>query len=310
MHIIHDLDNFEAPWESAIITLGVFDGMHKGHQALIRKLQKIHHRRNQPRILVTYHPHPDLVLGKKKAVEGTEIFTYKEKLSLLQKFNIDVAVFLSFTPELAAMSAHDYLKNILLDKLHAGHIIIGYDQSFGRGRRGNYDFLKRMSKRYNFRVDRIGAVRWGRKPVSSTTIRNLIRSGEIRAANRLLGHDFFLTGTVVRGFQRGASLGFPTANLEVTETKIIPAEGVYAAIAERGARKFRAMVNIGRNPTFGQEKCTIEAHLLNFNEQIYGEQIRLYFKKYLRAEKKFKNVEELIARLEKDRKKTMKIKLV
>ncbi len=309
MHIIHDLEKFEAPWESSVITLGVFDGMHRGHQALVNRLQKRSRRNNRARLLVTYHPHPDLVLGKRKSLRGVELFTYEEKLALLQRFDLDAAVFLSFTPELARMTALRYLKEILIGKLRASHIIIGYDQCFGRGRKGNFDFLKKMSHRYDYKVERIGAVKNRGKLVSSSLIRGLLNEGDIKTANRLFDHEFFLTGTVVRGFQRGADLGFPTANLEVPETKLVPADGVYTAIAEWGARRFRAMVNIGSKPTFGRENRTIEAHLLDFNENLYGEQLRLYFKARLRDEQKFDGPEALVEQLKKDREKAAKLKL-
>lgn len=309
MHIIHDLENFNAPWDSSVITLGVFDGMHRGHQTLVRRLQKRSRRANRARVLVTYHPHPDQVLGKKNSPRPQEIFTYEEKLALLQQFELDAVVFLPFTLELARMTALRYLKDILLGKLKAKHIIIGYDQCFGRGRKGNYKFLKQMSRRYEYKVDRLKAVRYKRKIISSSYIRILLEKGDIRTTNRLLGHSYFACGTVIRGFQRGAELGYPTANLEFSEHKLLPAQGTYACLAEYGAELYRAMVNIGVNPTFGQDTLSVEAHILDFDKTIYGEQVRLYFKERLRDEIKFDSVDELKAQLARDHAGTAKLKL-
>ncbi len=300
MYIVRDIENFEAYYDASVLTLGVFDGMHLGHQKLISRLQKHSRRGNRPRVLVTYTPHPDLVLGKRENMRGCELFTFEEKLSLLQQFEIDIAVFLPFTLELARMTALRYLREIILGKLRADRIIIGYDQCFGRGRKGDYNFLKLMSRKYNYSVERIKAVRRKGDIISTSRVKFLLQAGKIEAANDLLGHDFFLTGMVVRGFQRGRTLGFPTANLEFPETKTIPAEGVYSAVAEWGGRRYRAMVNIGRNPTFQAENLTVEAHLLDFDAQIYGEQIRLFFKKRIRDVRRFDGIDSLKEQLRRD----------
>jgi riboflavin kinase/FMN adenylyltransferase len=309
MYIVHDIENFEAYYDHSVLTLGVFDGMHRGHQQLISRLQKHSRRRSRPRVLVTYTPHPDLVLGKREQHRGCELFTYEEKLSLLQKFDLDIAVFLPFTLELARMTALRYLREIILGKLRADRIIIGYDQCFGRGRKGDYDFLKLMSRKYDYAVERIKAVKRKGDIISTSRIKYLLQKGAIEQANDLLGYEFFLTGMVVRGFQRGKTLGFPTANLEFPETKAIPAEGVYTAVAEWGGRKFRAMVNIGSNPTFQAENQTVEAHLLDFDTEIYGEQIRLFFYHRIRDVMPFDGPESLKAQLERDRKVAAKLKL-
>jgi riboflavin kinase/FMN adenylyltransferase len=216
---------------------------------------------------------------------------------------------LPFTPELARMSALRYLKEILLGQLHAKHIIIGYDQRFGRGRKGDYAFLKKMSRRYDFRVEQIGAVRYRGSIVSTSKIRGLIESGDIARANRLLGHDFFLNALVVRGERRGTTIGFPTANLDVPPTKTLPAHGVYTAITEWGDHRFRTMVNVGVKPTFGQNQLSVEAHLLDFSGNLYGEQLRVYFRDRLRDEQKFDSVDALKAQLERDRAATSRLKL-
>ncbi len=308
MHIIHDLNDFQAGWQSSALTLGVFDGMHRGHQALISRVQKRSRGDAHARILVTYHPHPDLVLGKRDAGRS-ELFTYNEKIALYQRFDLDAVIFLPFTRELAQMSALRYLKEILLEKLHAKHIIIGYDQRFGRGRKGDYAFLKKMSRRYDFRVEQIGAVKFRGEVVSTSKIRRRIEDGDVAGANRMLGHDFFISALVVRGKQRGTDLGFPTANLDVSPTKTVPGRGVYTAVTEWGGRRFKTMVNVGYNPTFGQEQLSIEAHLLDFDEDLYGQELRVFFRDRLRDEVKFDSVEELVEQLRLDREATAKMKI-
>jgi len=298
LHILHDLSTFDAPWESCAVTPGVFDGIHRGHQALIKRLLK---KKAGARVLLTYHPHPDLVLGKRKDPEGYELFTYEEKLSLFQNYPLDAVVFLPFTLELARMTALRYLKEILLGKLRAKHIVIGYDQCFGRGRKGDYNFLKLMSRKYDFAVDRVKAVRGFGPVISSSQIRASLLAGETERAARLLGHSYFMTGIVVRGFQRGRLIGFPTANLAVPRSKVTPREGVYTARVTRAGKTYRAMVNIGRNPTFDGKLLSIEAHILDFNEDLYGEEVRVYFHKRIRDEMRFSSVEELRLRLIRDR---------
>ncbi|MEQ9366270.1 MAG: bifunctional riboflavin kinase/FAD synthetase [Leptospirales bacterium] len=308
MLVIHDLNSVRPEWESCALTLGVFDGMHRGHQALINRVQKRSRGSHGARVLVTYHPHPDLVLGKRDAGRS-ELFTYDEKLALYQKFDLDAVVFLPFTKELARMTALRYLKEILLGQLRARHIIIGYDQRFGRGRKGDYAFLKQMSRKYEFKVEQIGAVRYRGAIVSTSRIRGLIEAGSVSRANRLLGHDFFIEALIVRGQQRGATIGFPTANLAVPPTKTVPAGGVYTAVAEVGQERFRAMVNVGVNPTFGNNQLSVEAHLLDFSGDLYGERIRLFFRDRMRDERKFESIDALKAQLQKDRVVAAKMKL-
>lgn len=308
MQAIHELDGFIPEWSECALTLGVFDGMHRGHQALVQRLRGSWPDRSRARVLVTYHPHPDLVLGKRPA-EGAELFTYQEKLSIFQRFDLDAVVFLPFTPELARMTALRYLKEILLGRLRARRIIIGYDQRFGRGRKGDYQLLKRMSKRYRYKVERVRAVRYRGQIVSTSRIRSLLSAGDVKQAGRLLGHDYFATGMVVRGAQRGRDLGFPTANVDLPATKALPGRGVYACVAEWGAVRRQAMVNVGVKPTFGEDRLTVEAHLLDFNADLYGEQLRLHFRKRLRDERRFASIEELIAQLRLDQQEARRLRI-
>lgn len=300
MQIVHNLDEFIPEWEKAVLTLGVFDGLHLGHQALIRRTVERSVTENAARVLVTYHPHPDLVLGKRRGDHGTELFTYEEKLGLLQKFDLDAAVFLEFSRELAAMSAEEYLQSILVERLRAACIVIGYDQCFGRDRQGDYAFLNRFKDKYGYCVDRIDPVLSAGEVVSSSRIRSAIREGRMAEAAVLLGKHFFVTGTVIRGFQRGRKIGFPTANLDLSVTKVLPENGVYSGWVERGGHFQRAMINIGFNPTFHNQLLSVEAHILDFSDDIYGETIRIHFADRVRDEQQFNGIEALKEQLNRD----------
>ena len=315
MLIVNDLENFQADWDSCALTLGVFDGLHRGHQALLKEVQKysLKNKKRRARVLLSYYPHPDFVLGKRAPESGTELCTHEEKFSLLKKFDLDALCFLRFTPQLARMTAIRYLKEILLDKLRAAHIIIGYDQHFGRGRKGNYTFLKKMAPRYDFQVKQIQARRHRCEIISSSNIRKRIAAGQIERANGLLGYPFFMQAKVKRGEQRGRKLGFPTANLQVPSAKAVPAEGVYAGFANWKGKSFRAMISIGKKPSFkalGLEERgnEIEVHLLDFDEKerLYGQEITLFFRKRLRGQIRFNSAQELIEQLKRDKKTTQK----
>lgn len=309
MLIIHDIQTFNPPWQYSCLTLGVFDGMHLGHQALVANLHEHCEMDDSARVLVTYHPHPDLVLGKRIDHAGLEIFTYEEKLSLFQKFELDAVVFLPFTKKLARMHALKYLKRILIEKLKAKHIIIGYDQCFGRDRKGNYHLLKKFSTRYGYKVKQIQAVNSNNHLVSSSHIRKLIYNGMIEETNANLGHTYYISGTVIQGKSRGRTLGYPTANLTVKESKALLGRGVYFGSVQWGNSRFKAMVNIGHNPTFGHQQLIVEAHLLDFTGYLYGEKLKIYFHERLRDEIKFRNVEELKHQLDLDFKKTSRLAL-
>lgn len=307
MLIVHNIYKFKPDWEHSSLTLGVFDGIHLGHQELLKKIQK--QKDSYKRVLVTYYPHPDLVLGKKKEEYGTELYTYEEKLSLLQQYDIDVVVFLEFNSELANTSAEDYLKNILIDKLKAKYIVIGYDQCFGKNRQGNYQFLLEKSKKYDYIVEQIEPVLYENEIVSSSKIRQLIKDGYIEKANKMLGRTYCITGTVVKGFQRGRLIGFPTANLDIPITKVIPKIGVYRGFCEYGGKIYKTMMNIGYNPTFNNQLLSVEANILDFDLNIYGEQIKLYFCDRIRDEIKFASIEELKEQLKKDKVQTEKLNI-
>jgi riboflavin kinase/FMN adenylyltransferase len=308
MRIIRNVFELEPDWEQAVVTLGTFDGFHRGHQALLKRLTQAGKKSNLPRILVTYEPNPARIVNPRK--DTSEIFTPDEKVSLLQKHDPDYAVIIPFDRELANKSASWFLKTILIRHLRAGHIIIGYDHSFGKGRKGNYTYLKKMRHRYNYQVERIKAVTLFNETASSSRIRSFVREGMLPQANKMLGFTWFLQSTVIRGRQAGRQIGFPTANLFLPEGKILPPVGVYLGAVHFGNTLYRAMINIGYNPTFElQNGLHLEVHILDFDQDIYGQQVKVYFAKFLRKERQFPGVEALKEQLELDREKAGRIKL-
>lgn len=298
MQIISDIENFDADWKNCVMTLGDFDGLHKGHRYLLKKTVAEAIKNHMPAVLVTYDPSPKKVLQKMK--HDSNIYTSDEKIILLQEFKLRAAVLLPFNKKMSEMPASDFLKKILLNKLHAGHIVLGYDHKFGRNRHGNFKYLKMASERYNFKVERISPIQWRGRPVSSTRIRNLLSSGKIKEANRLLGAPYLIMGPVIRGKERGRTLGIPTANLLIAPDKLIPAQGVYFGSAQYGAKKYRCVINIGNNPTFENVQLSVEAHLDGFNEEIYGQLLKIYFLGRLRDEKKFSGHDTLIKQIKED----------
>ena len=308
MDIISEIDGFEAPWQDCVLTLGDFDGIHRGHRKLIDTTLKYANRLQVPAVVVTYHPSPKKVLRKLKT--DSQVYTKDEKITLLQKFPLRAAVFLPFDEQMAKMTASDFLKKILLDKLHARHIVIGYDHRFGFNRHGDYGYLKMASKKHDFKVKQIGPVKLWREVISSSAIRKYLRAGKVTRASRLLGHPYLITGTVIRGKQRGRLLGIPTANLRIAPEKLIPKEGVYYCVAQYGPKTYKAVVNIGFNPTFENIDLSVEAHILGFNDDIYGDTLRIYFLKRLRDEKKFHSIEALKEQIQKDINKAKKQNII
>lgn len=280
------------------LTIGVFDGIHRGHQAILQKLTAGARRAGVPAVVLTFWPHPATVLGHG---DVRCLTTPDERANLLEEFGVDVVVTYPFDQTVANTSARDFVMT-LKDHLDFGQLLIGYDFALGKGRAGNALSLTGIGKELGYKVDVIPAVSDESGVVSSTAIRKLVSVGSVAEASRLLGRYYSLHGPVVRGDQRGHSLGIPTANIEYPSEKVIPARGIYACWAFLGDEKRSAVVNIGINPTFTPDKKTtnVEAYLLDFDRDIYGEDLRLEFVERLRDELKFSTVEELLVQIQLD----------
>ena len=286
---------------ATIVTIGTFDGVHIGHQKIIKRLVDIAHKKHLNSVVLTFFPHPRMVLQNNNDIKLLN--TIEERETILSDLGLDYLVVKTFTKKFANLSAEEFVKNILVDKLNAKHIIIGYDHRFGKGRSANIDDLKSFGKQYDFEVEEISVQDIEDVSVSSTKIRIALNDGDILTANTYLGYSFYITGKVVKGKGLGRKIGFPTANIEIAEDyKLIPKNGVYVIKTSIENKLVYGMMNIGMNPTVNGTKKTIESHFFNFNNDIYNQTLKIEFVARLRDEQKFESVELLKKQLKLDEK--------
>ena len=285
----------------SVITVGTFDGIHLGHLQLIKKVIQISKEEHLKSIVLTFDPHPRSVLENKKNI--SLLNTFQEKENILIPFGLDFLVKKKFTEEFSKMSSIDFVKNILIDRLNLKHLVIGHDHHFGRNRTANITQLMEYSKLYDFKVTQVDAFKLNGISVSSTKIRSLIKDGNIDRANRFLGYNTFLSGTVVAGKGRGKKIGFPTANIILDQLKIKPGNGVYLISSTFTGIKIYGMMNIGNNPTFHDKIPSIEVHFFDFDKKIYDENISIQIITRIRNEIKFSGSDELSNQLIEDKKK-------
>jgi len=314
MQVYKDVDQLP-PLRNAVITIGTFDGVHQGHRQIIEHLQEEAKKINGETVIITFHPHPRKVVSS--AILGIRLInTLGEKIELLEKTGIDHLAIVPFTEVFANQPAEDYVHNFLIEKFHPHTIIIGYDHRFGRDRQGDYRLLEKMSTRYNYMLKEIPKHMLDEIAISSTNIREAVIHGDIETANKLLGYDFFFEGIVVDGDKLGRKLGYPTANLKLTdEEKIHLGDGIYAVYVEfpikskfqsQDSKVFKGMMSIGFRPTVDAKKRVIEVNIFEFDKDIYGQTIRVYVKKYLRAEIKFDNLDDLVNQIGQDKVESLK----
>ena len=300
MKIIHSIAEFHCP-EKTIVTIGTFDGVHMGHQKILRNLIKTAKERGKKSVLLTFFPHPRMVLQKEMDIHLLN--TIEEKSILLDQMGLDYLIIHPFNKDFSRLTAIDFVREFLVNKLNTHQLIIGYDHHFGKNREGNIDQLREYSLLYDFLVEEIPSQDIDEVSVSSTKIRNALLSGNLITANRFLGYNYKLSGKVIRGESFGSKIGFPTANLEIKESyKLIPKTGVYVIKTLIDHTVFYGMMNIGFRPTFDGKNKTIEVHLFNFEKDIYGEIISIEFLCFLRNEKKFNTIETLSKQLSLDKK--------
>ncbi len=288
-----------------MVSTGTFDGIHLGHKTIIKEMCGIARKHHLQSVAITFHPHPRIVLGKD--VDKLKLLTtLDEKIAIFQEMCVDNLFVIPFTKEFAATPYDRYVKDFLLGSLGAKHIVLGFNHHFGQKRSGNHDTLLNLGITYGYQVTEVLPKDFDGLVVSSTRIRQLLDQQNVDLANKLLGYHFPVTGTVVHGRHLGRELGYPTANIVVDEPyKQIPAAGVYAVNVIIEEQTYKGMCSIGYNPTFGENKLTIEANIFNFNNDIYGQTIKLAFVSFLRSEIKFPNVEALLQQLHEDKKVSM-----
>jgi riboflavin kinase/FMN adenylyltransferase len=315
MQVHRDIHTLPA-FRNAVITIGTFDGMHTGHQQITRLLKDEAKKINGESVIITFHPHPRMVLQASKPILQKEttarislLNTPDEKIFLIENQGIDHLVIVPFTHEFSLLSAEQYIKHFLVEKFHPHTIIIGYDHRFGTQRQGNYKLLEQYADEYKYTVKEIPEHVINNIVISSTKIREAIAAGDVETANNYLGYDYFFEGIVVDGDKIGRTLGYPTANLKLTdENKLIPCDGIYAVmITVNNSQTNKGMLSIGVRPTIGGTKRTIEVNIFDFDKDIYGQQVRVYVKKYLRPEEKFSGLDALKDQLAIDKQEALKV---
>ena len=299
MGVVKNIETYKIS-DPAVVTIGTFDGVHIGHQKIIKRLIDTGKQEGLKSVILTFFPHPRMVLQTDSNIKL--INTINERHDILDDLGLDYLLIKEFTKEFSRLSAEDFVKQILVDKLHVKKVIIGYDHRFGRNRNANIEDLKRFGIKYGFEVEEISAQDIDAVAVSSTKVRKALIEGDIAKANKYLGYPFTITGTVVKGKGLGRQLDYPTANIQVKETyKLIPKQGAYIVSATINDEKIFGMMNIGVNPTVNGDKESIEVHFFNFNEDIYNKKIQINLLQFIRDEQKFESVEALLKQLAKDR---------
>lgn len=307
MRVYTELDSFQA--KKPVVTIGVFDGVHKGHKAIISHLITKAKEIGGESVVVTLWPHPRIVL--KKDIENLRLLNcLEEKKWLLEKHRIDHLVILPFNEELSRLTACDFIRDILVGRIGVEYLLIGYDHHFGKGGKGNFRDVEACSAKYNFLVERFEAKSEEGTEISSTVIRDALLEGNLKKASQYLGYSYFIMGRVIGGHRIGQKIGFPTANIEPHDPyKLIPKDGVYAIKARVDGKTLKGMLNIGYRPTVGGQKSkkSIEAHIFDFHEDIYNKEITIHMIQRIRGEKKFNNVDELVEQLQEDKKSSLQI---
>jgi riboflavin kinase/FMN adenylyltransferase len=301
-------------FRKAVITIGTFDGVHMGHRQIIQKLKEEAAKAGGETVIITFHPHPRKIISS--AILGVRLInTLEEKTDVLSGLGIDHLVVVPFTDAFANQPAEEYVKNFLVEKFHPHTIIIGYDHRFGRERLGDYRLMEKLAPEFGYSIKEIPKHILDEIAISSTNIREAILHHDIETANKLLGYTFFFEGEVVHGNKLGRQLGYPTANLQVHDAeKIIPGDGIYAVYAELkdepaiagmditgNKSPYKGMMSIGFRPTVDGKKRVIEVNIFDFDREIYGQTLRVYVKKFLRAEEKFASLQELVKKIDQDK---------
>ncbi len=299
MKVYHHINNFEGT-TNATVTTGTFDGVHIGHQKIIKRLNQVAQNAGGESVLFTFAPHPRTVL--QPDVELKLLSTQQEKIKRLELAGIDHLIIHPFTHEFSRLTSIEFVRDFLVTKINTKKLVIGYDHHFGRNREGSFEHLLEFGPTYGFDVEEISALDVDHVNVSSTKIRNALLQGDLETASTYLSYDYELTGKVIEGEQLGRALGFPTANLFIEDkNKLIPADGVYAVQVKIDNSLHFGMLNIGWRPTVSEEKTkTIEVHIFDFNQELYGKEITLILKHRIRSEQKFSSKEELTHQLFKD----------
>lgn len=304
MNLYYFDKNFDFP-KSPVVTIGMFDGVHRGHQLIIKELVANAKKNNVEPLVITFSNHPRIVL-KNDENKLRLLTTLEERYQLLEEHGINSCVEITFNKEVASYSATEFVKKYLIEQLSISKLVLGYDNYFGNKAVNDFDKIYALAENNKFSIEKVNALYCDGIAISSTQIRNALLANDVELANKMLGYHYFFSGKVVGGNKIGRVIGFPTANIaEIDPMKILPQNGAYIVYAELDKKKYRGMLNIGYRPTFEGKTQSIEVHLLNFEGDIYGKQIKIEILKKLREEQRFASVEELKKQLEEDKNQTV-----
>lgn len=284
--------------EESVVVLGNFDGVHRGHQQLFEIGRQSGQKKGLKTIVFSFHPHPTWIIGKHAK---PLIMSRRDKKDIVSELKMDLLIEYPFTKEFAAISPEQFFVEIIINKLKAKVLVIGSNYYFGKGKQGDSDYMCKLGEHYNVDVRVVDTIKMDGKMISSSRIRELISQGNIQMANELLGHPYTIVGNVVQGKQLGRTIGFPTINIIADPDRIYPPNGVYATKVKVYNHEYMGMTNIGYNPTVNGTRKMIETHILGFDQDLYGQEVKMYFYDYIRHEQKFDSVQVLAKQIERDR---------
>ncbi len=299
MDVIHfPEDPRPAHWRQPVLALGNFDGVHRGHRKILERVRRVAGERAATSVVMTFDPHPPRIVRPDKA--PPLLMTTPQKLEAIADAGVQGAAIVRFSTELSHWDPETFVRNVLVDWLHVGEVWVGANFLFGHDRSGNFSMLRVLGSRYGFKAEKIDPVRYKDFVVSSTRVRRLVSEGRVDEAGALLGHQYFVDGTIMRGDQRGRTLGFPTANL-CSENELLPPHGVYATTARIGSLVYPSVTNVGTRPTVDQSgRTVIETHIFNLDRDLYGQSLRIGFVQRLRDERAFDSLDALRAQIDAD----------
>lgn len=299
MKVYYGVDEFPQ-LKGVVLTMGTFDGVHYGHRKILKRLLESAKANNGHAVVMTFHPHPRAVLFPDQT-DLRLLSTVTEKIELLASMGIEHLIVQPFTLDFSKLTHREFVERYLINQINMQRMVVGYDHQFGHKRQGNFDELLKLSSEFGFEVEKIPEQDIDEVVVSSTKIRNALLTGNVSLANQLLSYNYSLCGEVVKGNQVGRTLGFPTANIYLSDNnKLIPSDGVYSALAYVNGVQYKSVVSIGNRPTFNDSKKSIEVHLLDFNRDIYNQNLKIEFVEFVRTQRKFDQIEGLIQQIKAD----------
>ncbi|MDO4225587.1 MAG: bifunctional riboflavin kinase/FAD synthetase [Bergeyella zoohelcum] len=301
MEVFTDFNAFQKPQPLAL-SLGMFDGVHIGHQSIISELKKQATEKKQATAILSFWPHPRLVFNPNEPLKLLN--TIEEKTNLLAHFGIDFLFLKEFDESFRNLTGEEFVREILVQTLNVKHLIVGYDHTFGKNKSGDFSLLERLAPELGFSIQKMEAINLHNNNVSSTKIRAALSEGNILKANEFLGYHYSVGGKVIHGKKIGRTIGYPTANVEISPIKLLPKKGAYIVEVLVDNEKHKGMLSIGTNPTVNGTTLSTEVHILDFQKDIYGKEISIYFRDFLHEEIKFDNLQQLITRLDEDKKRT------